>query len=255
MNDCTIKNLCRYPVKGLSPDYLQTASLSVGETIPWDRAFAIENGRSGFDPASPVHLPKIKFLMLMRNEGLASLKSEFHEESQSLSIEEDGEKQVEADLSTADGRAAVEAFLTGRFQDQLRGDLKVLSAKGHSFSDVGANVLHLINLNTVRDLERRFGWTIDPLRFRANIYIDDAPAWQEFEWIDRSLSNGHATLLASKRTERCAATNVDPKTGDRDLTLPRKLLQTFDHTDCGIYLKVTVAGPLSVGDQLSLIES
>ncbi len=34
--------------------------------------FAVENtGPSGFNPAAPEHQPKIKYLMLMRNEALA----------------------------------------------------------------------------------------------------------------------------------------------------------------------------------------
>ncbi|MEP3274770.1 MAG: MOSC N-terminal beta barrel domain-containing protein [Stappiaceae bacterium] len=253
MSKCTIQGLYRYPVKGLSGASLQTTNLTEKETIPWDRAFAIENGPSGFDPASPTHLPKMKFLMLMRNEGLACLNTAFDDETQILTISENGVKYLEASLSTLEGRAEIESFLSNRFEDELRGDLKLLHVPGHSFSDVGEKVLHLINLNTVRDLEQTFGWQIDPLRFRANIYIDHLPAWQEFDWIGRSLSNGDATLLATKRTERCAATNVDPKSGARDLTLPRKLLQTFDHTDCGIYLKVTGAGSLAVTDTLSLV--
>ena len=59
--------LYRYPVKGLSPEPLPTVALDVGQTLPGDRAFAIENGPIGFDPANPRYFPKIRFLMLMRN--------------------------------------------------------------------------------------------------------------------------------------------------------------------------------------------
>ena len=46
-----IAALYRYPVKGLSPEPLERVSLQAGGTFPGDRAFAIENGPSGFDPA------------------------------------------------------------------------------------------------------------------------------------------------------------------------------------------------------------
>ena len=42
--------------------------------MPFDRAYAIENGPGRFDPEHPAHLPKINFLMLMRNERLATLR-------------------------------------------------------------------------------------------------------------------------------------------------------------------------------------
>src|SRR5690606_41455706 len=70
-----IVGLYRYPVKGLSPEALASATLEKGGTFPADRAFAIENGKHDFDPAAPKHFPKIKFLMLMRDERLAALKT------------------------------------------------------------------------------------------------------------------------------------------------------------------------------------
>ena len=57
-----IASLYRYPVKGLTPEPLERASLVAGETLPFDRARAIENGQGRFDPAAPRHLPKINFM-------------------------------------------------------------------------------------------------------------------------------------------------------------------------------------------------
>ena len=47
---------------------------------------------------------------------------------------------------------------------------------------------------------------------------------------------------------RCAATDVDPETGIRDLTIPRTLLDNFDHTDCGVYAEVIAPGEIASGD-------
>jgi uncharacterized protein YcbX len=67
-----LASLYRYPVKGLTPEPLERAILVAGETLPCDRAWAIENGPGRFDPSQPRHLPKINFLMLMRDERLAT---------------------------------------------------------------------------------------------------------------------------------------------------------------------------------------
>jgi uncharacterized protein len=61
-----VQSLYRYPVKGLTPETLQTVELTPGQTVPFDRVYAIENGPGRFDPENPRHLPKISFLMLMR---------------------------------------------------------------------------------------------------------------------------------------------------------------------------------------------
>jgi uncharacterized protein YcbX len=54
-----------------------------------------------------------------------------------------------------------------------------------------------------------------------------------------------------KRIQRCAATEVDPLTAARDLPIPRTLLQTFGHGDCGIYAEVVADGDIAVGDAVS----
>src|SRR5271154_2445709 len=131
-----ITGLYRYPVKGLSPKPLPQVALDVGQTFPADRRYAIENGPSGFDPKAPGWLPKSQFLMLMRNERLAGLKTHFDDHSHSLTIRRDGEVAARGDLETAKGRAAIEQFFTANFADELKGPPKVLSSEGHSFSDV-----------------------------------------------------------------------------------------------------------------------
>jgi uncharacterized protein YcbX len=52
-------------------------------------------------------------------------------------------------------------------------------------------------------------------------------------------------------TERCAATNVDPATGARDMDIPAILGRKWSHTDFGIYAKVAVPGALTVGDTVT----
>src|SRR5262252_3160120 len=129
----------RYPVKGLSPERLEQATLTVRETLPADRLYAIENGPAGFDPAAPRHQPKQRYLMLMRNERLARLRSRFDDGSHILTIASEG-REVRGDLRNVEGRAAVEQFFAGYCADELRGPPRVLHAPGFSFSDVAAKV-------------------------------------------------------------------------------------------------------------------
>ena len=82
-----IASLHRYPVKGLSPESVPQARLETGGYFPGDRIFAIENGPSGFDPADPRHKAKTHYLMLMRNEALARLRSRYDDATDRLVIE------------------------------------------------------------------------------------------------------------------------------------------------------------------------
>jgi uncharacterized protein YcbX len=243
-----IDAIYRYPVKGLSPQALAQTSLKVGQTLPADRLYAIENGPSGFDPASPAYFPKQRFLMLMRNERLAALRTDYDEVSHTLIIESDGREVARGDLRTPEGRLAIEAFFRRYMPKDLRGPPKVLSGQGHSFSDVAKKVVSIINLATVAAIEAVAGAPVNPLRFRGNIYVSGWPAWREFEL----LGLGAARLKVVKRIVRCAATDVDPDTGIRDLTLPRTLMQSFGHADCGIYAEVRAAGDIAIGDAVTV---
>jgi uncharacterized protein YcbX len=241
----------RYPVKGLTPEPLERARLAIGETIPGDRIYAIENGPSGFDPAAPRHQPKQRYLMLMKNERLAWLRTRFDDTSHTLIVACDGHEAARGDLRTPEGRAAIEQFFQGFCADELRGPPKVLSAPGHSFSDVAKKVVSIINLASVAAVENAVGAPVDPLRFRGNVYVRGWPAWHEFDLVGREIAIGqNARLKIVKRIVRCAATNVDPLTGMRDLAIPDTLLRTFGHADCGVYGEVVAAG--DIGSQYEI---
>jgi MOSC domain-containing protein len=246
-----VKSLYRYPVKGLSPQALTRTYLSIGETVPADRLYAIENGPCGFDPGRPAYFPKQRFLMLMRNERLATLRTDYDEASHTLVIHWQGHEAARGDLRTADGRAAVERFFASYCADELRGPPKVLFGEGHSFSDVAKKVVSVINLASVAAVENAAGSPVNPLRFRGNIYVKGWPAWHEFDLIGRELGLGGARVKVVKRIVRCAATEVDPDTGIRDLSIPRTLMQSFGHADCGVYAEVVAAGDVAVGDRLA----
>jgi uncharacterized protein YcbX len=249
-----IASLYRYPVKGLSPEALPRVALSPGQTLPADRRYAIENGPSGFDPAAPKWMPKPHFLMLQRDEWLAPLRTHFDDESHVLTIRRDGAIIAQGDLETAEGRAAIERYFAGQHAGEIKGPPKILSGKGHSFSDVARKVVSIINLNGLRAIEIMVGATINPLRFRANLYAEGWPVWHEAGLVDQTFTVGDARVKVVKRITRCAAVNVDPDTGARDLAIPNALMQRFGHNECGIYAEVISAGTISIGDAIAAEE-
>jgi uncharacterized protein YcbX len=247
-----IHAIYRYPVKGLSPEPLARTQLQVMETLPADRLYAIENGPCGFEPAAPRHQPKQRYLMLMRNERLARLRTRFHDASHTLTIETEGREAARGDLRTSEGRTAIEAFFASFCADELRGPPRVLHAPGFSFSDVARKVVSIINLASVAAIEDMVGRPVHPLRFRGNVYVTGWPAWREFDFVGHEITVARrARLRVIKRIVRCAATNVDPDTGIRDLSIPDTLMRSFGHADCGVYGEVVEGGDIAVGDELS----
>lgn len=249
-----IVSLYRYPVKGLSGEKLKSVSLRADETFPADRAFAIENGPSGFDPAAPSWQPKIKFLCLMRNAKLAALETLYDDASGVLAVTKDGVPMVEASLRTEAGRAAIEYFFQDFMGGDTRGAVKVLESPGHSFSDVSAKVAHIVNLATVRDLGAAIGKEVHPIRFRANIYLDGWAPWSEFDLIGKTIHAGAVDFKITKRVVRCAATEVNPETAERDIDVPEAIWRKTGENDLGIYARVVTAGKIAEGDKIEIID-
>jgi len=248
-----IASLYRYPVKGLTPEPLPRVALDVGQTLPADRRYAIENGPSGFDPAAPKWLPKPHFLMLMRDEWLAALHTHFDDASNVLTISRDGAIAAQGNLETAQGRSAIEQFFATKFAAEIKGPPKILTGGGHSFSDVARKVVSIINLESVRAVGTMVSAAVNPLRFRGNLYVEGWPAWSELDLVGRALKIGGARLKVVKRIVRCAATNVDPDTGARDLNIPQTLMRNLDHADCGIYAEVIEGGEIAAGDAIETV--
>ena len=248
----TVQRICRHPVKGLSPEALDAVELAPGAGLPDDRRFALARPATRFDPDAPRWLPKTGFFMLMRDARLAALATRYDAATGVLSIARDGREVVTARITELPGRTIVEDFFAAYLGAAAEGKPRLIEApSGHMFSDHRDKVVSLINLATVRDVERIVGAPVDPLRFRANLYVDGAEAWAEFGWLDGEIAIGAARLRVTARIDRCQATNVDPAAGARDMNVPRALVRGFGHLDCGVYAAVVAGGGIAVGDALA----
>ncbi|MEM7633958.1 MAG: MOSC domain-containing protein [Pseudomonadota bacterium] len=252
----TIHALNTFPVKGMSVQAHDAVQATAGENFPFDRSWAIEAGARKFDAAAPAYLPKTAFTQLMSHEKVAALETSMDVSGGTpvFTINRGGKQVARGDLSTPVGRQIIEQFMAAYMKDDLRGSPRVVHADGHHFTDVPAKFISILNLASVREIERVAGKPLDPLRFRANIHIDGAQPWAEFSWLGKTLQvDGTPAFRVAERIQRCAATSVDPKTAVRDMNLPRTLMSAFQHDDCGIYVSATADRVLKVGQHITIV--
>ncbi len=238
----------RHPVKGFTPERLDHADLTVGGPFPCDRLYAVENGPSGFDPAAPAFVPKQKFTVLAAISDVAKARTAYDEATGVLTAATEGRPDFAGDLTAPAGREDFAAWLTEMLGDEVRGDLKVVCAPNHRFMDHPQGHVSILNMASVRDLEAKIGRPVDPLRFRANLYVEGWPAWAENEWVGKELMVGFARAKVFKPIVRCVATHVDPITAERDMDVVKALFDNYGHMFCGIYVHVTDGGRVTVGD-------
>lgn len=255
----TVAAIYRYPVKGLSPEKLERVRLSPGDCLPHDRRFAIALPATCFDPERPEWLSKTHFVMLMRDEALAQLHTNFDPASGALTIEDDSGLALRACIAEPEGRRQVSEFLADFLGDAVEHPLRIVEAAGHAFADARRKpnattnkYVSLINLASIAALEDLVEVPVDPLRFRANVYFEGAPAWREHDWPGREIALGGARLRVIAPITRCAATQVNPATAERDLDVVAALQRGFGHNLMGIYAEVVEGSEIATGDRLEV---
>ncbi len=243
----SIVGLHRYPIKGLSAQPLTSCEVEAGRPLRDDRVFALVRPGVTVDIDEPAWAKKGMFAMLMLDEQLASVRTFLDMATLQFAATRNDVVVAEGNLADPIDRETLERF----FWTLLPGfpsPPRLVRSKGGHFMDKPDSVISLVNLATVRDLERRWNTRIDPMRFRANITIDGAEPWEEFDWVGHCITVGGTVLKVDRRNGRCGATNVDPSTGQRNRDIPRKLRATFGHKDLGTYLTVQSGGTIAVGE-------
>ena len=252
-----IHSIYRYPIKGLSPEPLARAALTPGETIPGDRLYAIENGPSGFDPAAPAYLSKTHFLMLMKNERLATpahlVRSGQPTRSPSLPR---NERRIVQAATCAPPKAAPRSNASSPLlrRTNCAGRRKSCTPTATASPTSPSKVVSIINLASVAAVEAMVGAPVHPLRFRGNVYVEGWPAWSELDLVGKELSIGDARLENRQthrplRRHQCRSRHRACATSNCRKTL----LRTLGHADCGIYAEVIEGGEIAAGDGVEIL--
>lgn len=260
MTAATVRSLFTYPVKGLSAQALSRVTLAAGSGFPLDRVFALARRDGQYRPGIQEAIRKQEFHMLANDARLAGLTSELHSDGRTLTIAVRGHAVLTADLVTEEGAREIARFFA-RVLD-LPEDQWPLVARGDGrrFTDVSVrsdqmmNAVSIINLATVEALGDRLGVKVDPMRFRANVYLDGWEPFSEDELVGRGIAIGPCEANVVLATHRCAATEVNPDTARRDIALPRLLMENYGHDKLGIYAQLTSGGTVRPGDAVLIRE-
>lgn len=252
--------IARFPVKGLSPQPLEAAELAPGRPLPGDRRFALAHGASAFEPAHPGWQKKAHFLNWARNPRIAALHCVFDASGTRITVADlDPETSLgqidDADLTTREGRAALEALVLEHMDERdTRGRVSVVEAPGAWFTDVQNPFISIQNAASLQDLGRHTGGDMfDWRRLRANLLLEGFPAWAERDWIGKRLRIGTAVLQVEEAIGRCVATHINPDTAEKNLPVLDILQQAYGNTDCGVYARVVEGGLVRLGQNAELL--
>ncbi|MEJ1995493.1 MAG: MOSC domain-containing protein [Limibacillus sp.] len=248
-----LKEIWRYPVKSLSGEQLQSVPLEPGKRLPEDRRFAIVKGGGSVEPGVTAWASKRSFFNLMSDEKLATLDASYDAEDGTLTLMRDGRQVARGKATEPLGRMLIDQFL-GAFLGGAGVSPRLVESAGGAFTDVEEPFVSLINLASLKDLERVLGQVADPRRFRGNLLLEGPLPWVERNWVGKRLRIGEVEMSVAEPIERCAATEVHPEKGLRDLPVLKSLARGFAHMEMGVYARIEKGGLLKAGDPLEILD-
>ncbi len=247
-------NYC--PVKSLSFQSIKSCEIKKNIGILGDRMFAFSRAID-FDKAKLIEKePKSRklnnFLTLKNSPVLNKYNFKYNAGNLSLNL---GDKEIISILANDNDERLVLSNKLLDLESSLNKPIYLLKNQEYPFFDTSHsnnifNSISLINLNSVKDFEKKINEVIEPQRFRGNFYIDNLDAWKEMDWIGKIIKINEIAFKVEKNIPRCVAINLKPSTDDNSLNLLSSLKKTYNHFDMGIYLIALDDGKINIGDKI-----
>lgn len=218
--------LYRYPIKGLTPERHDELTVQSDGRIAGDRVLAFRfaeaaqpEQRDGLD-----YWPKSKGLALEAFPSLAALQVSYDHDAERVRITHDESLLVDVVLD-ADGRAELTEIMTAfaldspewkQLQREGRLPLVLMGDGEHSrFQDRPRGFVTVHSQASVDAVSAVLGQELDHRRFRSNVVIEGADAWDELAWTGE-VRIGDVCFTAEGPIVRCLAPHANPDTGIRD---------------------------------------
>ena len=243
-----VSALYRHPLKSHGREALQHVTLHAGQSMPFDRRWAVAHDASKADGTAWV--PCQNFSRGTKAPGLMAINAVFDEQSGELTLSHPDHPDLtfNPDQDTTPFFVWVRPLVpSNRAQPD-----RILRLVERGFTDTNYPSVSLCNTASHAAVSEQAGTDLSPLRWRGNIWFDGAEAWQEWNWIGKEITLGRATLIIRERIVRCLATATNPVSGVRDVDTLGILNKAWDHQNFGIYADVIKGGPVALGDSLTV---
>lgn len=228
--------LYRYPVKGFTPESRKTLTVLADGRIGGDRVLGFRFADT--PEQDDAWSSKRGMLVLMNTPGLARLTASFDDASGRLRLTCGDEVVADEDIENS-GRSrlaeSLAAFALDLEESPLRDHPERLplrligDGKTPRYHDNEAGQITLHSRESLASVSEAVeSANLDEARFRSNIAIEGATAWDELDWIGRRIQIGSVAFSVVKPKVRCLATHANPKTGERDVQMMSLLVKSFN---------------------------
>lgn len=243
-----VASLWRHPIKAHGREALDRVTLSAGQTVPWDRAWAVAHEASQADGSEWV--PCANFSRGAKAPALMAITCTLDEATASVTLNHPDRPAITVAPDDPDDASRLIDWVRPLMPEGRAASSRVVRAQARGMTDSDFPSVALCNLASHRAVEYEVGKPLSIHRWRGNIWIDGLAPWEEFDLVGRDLRIGDTVLRVRERTGRCKATTANPETGRQDAdTLGA--LERWGHTDFAVYAEVIEGGPVAAGDTVA----
>ena len=246
-----INQLFYSPVKSLSFSSVKQLEILNNIGIKFDRNFAftrdLDDNKVDYILNNPLRRQIINFLSLKHFPELNEYNFDFEKNILNLKKNNNIILQTNINLeSDVENLCNKILFLIPK----LKRIKLIKDTKNPFFDTMPSNTISLINLNSIKDFEKKIYKNVELERFRGNIYINGLDAWEERNWINKTLEINNIKFKVIKEIPRCSATNIKPNSSKYNLNVPLLLKQFYNHINLGVYLIPLNDGNIKSNDDI-----
>lgn len=247
----TVAALWRHPIKSHGREAMESLTLAPGQTIPFDRAWAVVHDASGYDTATPAWATCQNFMIGSRNPALAALWAKVDGARVALTHPDLGQFTFDPD-DPADAARFIAWIMPICPQDRAR-PCALVRVAGRGMTDTDYPSVSVMNRASHGAVATHLGGHLEEERWRGNIWLDGLAPWTETAWPGRRLRVGTAELAIREPIPRCLHTAANPMTGERDADTLGALQTLTGTRDFGVYAEVLNGGTIRPGDMAELV--
>jgi len=242
----TVTHIWRHPIKGIGCEALDSAEVSPEGAVHGDRAWALLHQDA---PDTDEWQKRRNFLVVANGPDLARI----HAETNGADITLTHPTRPTLSFDPATDPTALADWVTPLWPATSPAPGRLVRAPGHGMTDMPEPFISVGNLASLRALSAATGVEMDARRFRINIWVDGLSPWEETSWdIGTTLTLGDVSCTLALPIDRCAATEANPETGERDVDTLRHLWKLDQGKAFGLYLNVDAPGTIRLGDGVAL---
>jgi len=244
--NASVAEIWRHPIKSHGRESVEHVALSVGKSMPWDRAWAVAHELSTFDENK--WAPCSQFSRAARAASLQAISANFDDQSMQITLTHPDRPAIT--FCPDDNPDAFIEWVTGLVPADQHRPVRMVRARAQAMTDTSFPSISLVNIASNGEVENKLGISLSMNRWRGNICMQGLAPWQEFDWLDKEIRIGSCSLLVCEKIIRCKATTVDPATGVADADTLGGLQSGWGHKNFGVYARVIKSGEIHKGDKI-----